>query len=254
MPPILRHLAALAFTAFTARAVPALADDAAAVQDTLRTLYPATRVDQVVASAIPGLFEVTMGPNVAYIDRSGRYFVFGHLYDMRTQRDLTAERKDGLGRVDFAALPLADAIKTVTGAGRRVVAVFSDPDCPYCKALERELAQIDDLTVYTFLYPLAAMHPEARSRAVAVWCAPDRAAAWRALMQEGKAPPVAECAHPVERNVALAESLNIRGTPTLVAPDGRVRPGAGPASEIAAWLTRGAAPVAITRTRKETTR
>lgn len=222
-------------------APPALADDTAtvkAVEAKLRTLYPTTRIDRVAPSEVVGLYEVVMGKNVAYVDAAGRYFLFGHLYDMRAQRDLTAERKDALARIDFATLPLKDAIKTVRGTGRRVVAVFSDPDCPFCKALERELAALTDTTIYTFLFPLDALHPEARTRAVAIWCAQDPAVAWKSLMLDGAAPAPRDCANPVERNVTLGISLGVTGTPTLIAGDGRLKAGSASAQDIAAWLDR----------------
>src|SRR3970040_1816450 len=107
--------------------------------DRLQGLYPATRFGAVNTTPWPGVFEVVMGANLAYVDASGQYFLFGHLYDMQTQRDLTVERKDTLARVDFAALPLADAVKEVRGSGARTFAIFSDPDCPYCRRLEAEI-------------------------------------------------------------------------------------------------------------------
>ena len=108
----------------------------------LKELYPSTRITAVRQSEVAGLFEVTMSRNVAFTDFSGRYFVFGHLFDMREQKDLTAQRLSDINRIDFAQLPLQDAIKTVRGDGSRKLAVFSDPDCPYCKGLEGELSKL----------------------------------------------------------------------------------------------------------------
>lgn len=179
-----------------------------------------------------------MGANLAYVDASGQYFLFGHLYDMKAQRDLTAERKDTLARIDFSALPLADAIKDVRGRGSRALAIFSDPDCPHCRRLEAELKGLSDVTIHTFLMPIASLHPQARAKAIAVWCAKDRLGAWQALMTRDQVPPSADCAHPVDRNVALADRLGVTGTPTLVAADGRVLPGAASAEQINTWLSR----------------
>jgi thiol:disulfide interchange protein DsbC len=206
------------------------------VEAKLRALYPGTHIDRVAPSEIAGVYEVAMGKNIAYVDASGQYFLFGHLYDMRSQRDLTAERKEAAAKIDFASLPLQDAIKTVRGNGRRIVAVFSDPDCPYCKSLEREMAKLTDATIYTFLFPLVQLHPQARDRAIAIWCAGDAATAWQSLMLDGKAPPPRDCANPIERNVVLGGKLGINGTPTLIASDGRMKAGAAGVQEIAAWL------------------
>ena len=206
----------------------------------LQALYPSTRFGEIRPTPWPGVFEVAMGANLAYVDASGQYFLFGHLYDMKAQRDLTAERKDTLARIDFNALPLADAIKDVRGRGSRVLAIFSDPDCPHCRRLEAELKGLSDVTIHTFLMPIASLHPQARAKAIAVWCAKDRLGAWQALMTRDQVPSSADCAHPVDRNVALAERLGVTGTPTLVAADGRVLPGAASAEQINAWLSRSA--------------
>ena len=204
----------------------------------LQALYPSTRFGEIRPTPWPGVFEVAMGANLAYVDASGQYFLFGHLYDMKAQRDLTAERKDTLARIDFSALPLADAIKDVRGRGSRTLAIFSDPDCPHCRRLEAELKGLSDVTIHTFLMPIASLHPQARAKAIAVWCAKDRLSAWQALMTRDQVPPNADCEHPVDRNVALAERLGVTGTPTLVAADGRVLPGAASAEQINAWLSR----------------
>lgn len=214
----------------------ALAQPVGELPATLKRLYPGTAFDAIAASPVAGLSEVVMGTNVAYVDPSGRYFLFGRLFDMQNQRDLTAERMEQRSAIDFGALPLASAIKTVRGTGRRTLAVFSDPDCPHCRALERSLAELEDVTVYTFLYPVEALHPDARDKAIAVWCAPDRARAWSDLMTRGVVPAGAECTHPIDRIVALGSSLRILGTPTLFAGDGRRLVGAQSAAELDTWL------------------
>lgn len=207
---------------------------------TLQKLYPATTFKQVNRTPIPGIYEVVMGQNIAYVDQTGRYFMFGRLFDMQQQQDLTAARVDEASKIDVSALPLADAIKTVKGNGSRTLIVFSDPDCPYCKQLERNLTALTDVTIYTFLYPLEGLHPEAKAKAIGVWCAKDRAKAWEALMNQGTVPPVGQCSHPVDRNIALGQRLNIQGTPTLIAADGRRLAGAANAERISQWLDAGA--------------
>ena len=113
------------------------------MESRLKELYPSTRITAVRQSEVAGLFEVTMGKNVAFSDASGRYFVFGHLFDMREQKDLTAQRLSDINRIDFSQLPLGDAIKTVRGDGSRKLAVFSDPDCP-CSNDEEGSQRNDD--------------------------------------------------------------------------------------------------------------
>jgi len=211
-----------------------------AVSEQLKSLYPATQFGPVTTTPWSGVFEVAMGNNLVYVDASGQFFLFGHLYDMKAQRDLTAERRDEVTRVDFATLPLNDAVKEVRGSGARTFAIFSDPDCPYCRKLEAEIKSLTDVTLYTFLMPIASLHPDARHKAIAVWCASDRVAAWHALMWHDETLPVRDCAHPVDRNVALGERLGISGTPTLVTSNGHVLAGAASAEQIEAWLARSA--------------
>ena len=224
----------------TAQSTPAVATPSpnGAMSARLQALYPSTRFGAINPTPWPGVFEVVMGANVAYVDESGQYFLFGHLYDMKAQRDLTAEHKDTLARIDFSTLPLADAMKEVRGKGTRVLAIFSDPDCPYCRKLESDIRGLTDVTIYTFLMPLASLHPTAHAKAVSVWCAKDRIAAWHATMWRDEALPHADCAHPVDRNVALGERLGINATPTIVAADGRMLPGAASKEQLEAWLQR----------------
>lgn len=209
----------------------------------LKELYPSTRISAVRPSEISGLYEVTMGRNVAFTDTTGRFFVFGHLFDMKEQKDLTAQRLSDINRIDFSQLPVQDAIKTVHGDGSRKLAVFSDPDCPYCKGLEGELVKLDNITLYTFLYPLEGLHPDARGKSERIWCASNRARAWSEFMTTGKLPDAPKCVTPIERINQLAGSLGINGTPTLILQDGSLIPGAASAAEIERRLAGKAAPI-----------
>ncbi|MBL8470868.1 MAG: DsbC family protein [Rhodocyclaceae bacterium] len=186
----------------------------------LRALYPNTRFTRIEASPIPGMSQVLMGNTVAYVDPSGRYFLVGHLLDMQTLQDLTAPVLAKLGSADAATWPLDDAIVIRRGKGTRRLAVFSDPDCPYCRSLDTLFEQLDDVTVYVFLLPLDGLHPGASAKARAIWCAPDRAAAWRAVVRGATVPASPDCADPLTRNRAFADRLGIHATPTTFGTDG----------------------------------
>lgn len=151
-----------------------------------------------------------------------------------------------LGSIDFAALPLQDAIVSRRGPGTRRLAVFADPDCVYCKQLEGVLQGRDDITVYTFLLPI--LGPASLDKARAVWCSADRDVAWRAWMQAGTRPatPAGCDTSALDRNLALARSHGIRGTPALVFPDGARITGAPGALELERQLAQhhGTAPAA----------
>lgn len=226
---------AMAVIGFTSQAQEASQADPAMMM-TLQKLYPATTFKEVNRTPVAGVFEVVMGSNMAYVDQSGRYFFFGRLFDMQKQQDLTASKLEEASKIDLSQLPIADAIKTVKGDGSRILYVFSDPDCPFCKQLEKSLVDLTDVTIYTFLFPIESLHPQAKAKAVNVWCSKDRGKAWADLMLKGVAPATAGCVNPVDRNVALAERFGISGTPTLISGDGRKMPGAAPADRITQWL------------------
>lgn len=206
----------------------------------LQTLYPKTKFNQVNTTIVPGLSEVIMGQNIAYVDQSGRYFLFGKLYDMKSQQDLTQGRMEEVQKVDMARLDKSLAFKRVKGNGSRSVYLFSDPDCPYCRQAEKAIAGLDNVTIYTFMMPLSSIHPEAHAKSVSIWCAKNPSAAWDDLMLNNKEPKPAKCDHPVDKVLALAASMNINGTPTMFAEDGRRISGSRDPAALSAWLDNAA--------------
>lgn len=224
---------ALTFTAFTAHAGD---KNLKMIADNLRALYPATQIDDVRPAPIAGIYEVVMGKNIGYTNSEGRHFLFGHVFDMQTRQDLTQLRLDELNTVKFSELPLKDAIKVVHGNGARTLVVFSDPDCSYCRKLEQELPQLDNVTIYTFPFPL---HPDAPRKSKSIWCSPNPQTAWHDYLVSNKQPTAkADCENPIERNIQLGQKLGINGTPTLIAADGRVMPGAASVEQIESWMDK----------------
>ena len=219
-------------------------DDSAALLARLKQLQPATRFDSVRPSAVPGLYEVAMGRNVAYVEPSGRYWVFGHVWDMQSQSDLTETRVADLDRVDFSQLPTDLAIRFVNGRPTRSLAIFADPNCGYCRLIEKDLAQLKDTAIY--VYPVAILGQDSAAKVQAIWCSTDRAAAWREWMTKAAQPVAAaaksaKCAAPIEQLMQLAKTARVEGTPTFVAADGRKRSGARSVAELSAWLDNTAA-------------
>ncbi|HXF47727.1 MAG TPA: DsbC family protein [Burkholderiaceae bacterium] len=207
---------------------------AAAVEDQIRQRVEArlkAKVDSVTRMPF-GLYEVVLGTEVLYVDAAVNYFIAGRVFDARTREDLTQKKRDELLRVDFAALPLEQAVKIVRGNGSRTLVTFEDPNCGYCKKLYRDLRNMKDVTVYTFLYPILSQ--DSYEKAKNIWCAKDRAAAWDEYMGDGKAPPAAapDCKHPLQQLLALGQKLDVNGTPTIVFPDGSRVPGAVPLEKI----------------------
>ena len=214
------HVAALACLLF--------ASVAAANEAVIRRMLEpklGVKIDGIQPGPVPGLFEVRFrtpeGMQVLYVDATGTYVVQGKIYDMRTDRDLTEERLRKLNAIKFESLPLDLAVKVQRGNGKRVVAMFSDPYCPACRNFERSLAQIDNITVYGFMYPV--IRPENAEHSRMVWCAADRAKAWLdlAAATRPKLPEAAAgCGDPVDKVLKLGRSLGVNSTPTLILANG----------------------------------
>jgi thiol:disulfide interchange protein DsbC len=229
--------AALAQTSGTAT------DASAQLRATLTQRYPEVHIEAIEPSPVAGLYAVFAGGRVLYADASGEHLLLGKLVDTRTRRDLSADALDAHNSIDFAKLPFADAIRIVKGNGTRRVAIFEDPDCPYCLELEKQLRAVNDVTIFVFLLPLEDLHPNATAHARAIWCAKDRGRAWSEWMSERTAPKGAECASdPLGAIHTLAESLRVTATPTLFLESGRRLGGALPASELETLLGAPAPP------------
>ncbi len=215
------------------------------IQANLEARFPGAKVKTITASPIAGVFEVVMDDNqIVYSDAKADYIMVGEILDTKTRKSLTREKQDELNKIAFSDLPLENAIKTVKGDGSRKIAVFSDVDCPYCKKLEQELVKLDNLTIYTFLYPLP-MHTDAPRKSKLVWCSADRPKAWSDLMTKGKLPEgKGDCANPIDANLKLGESLGIQGTPAIILADGKRLPGYMPAAQLDARISQASGTVA----------
>lgn len=188
------------------------------------------QVKSVTPTPVAGIYELVLsGSQIVYVDANANYFFAGELIDLRAKKSLTEARMQEINAVDFSKLPLDSAIKEVRGKGTLKVAVFSDPDCPYCKELEKVFAEIDDLTVYTFLMPIESLHPNAKKKAVQIWCSKNPTEAWTNWMRKGTAPTGTDtCTNPVQATMALGDSFGFTGTPTLVLPNGMTQAGFAP--------------------------
>lgn len=225
MKPLFKFLFGLPLLA--ALAFSAAADEAAIRKNLAERLPKLPSIDEVSTTPVPGLWEIRInGSDVLYTDAEGNFLIQGSIFDTRKRIDLTEQRLNKLSGIDFASLPLKDAFKVVNGKGTRQLAVFSDPNCGYCKRLEKELASTPDVTIHLFLYPI--LGADSVKKAQAIWCAKDKAKTYTQWMLNGSPlPGSAGCdTSAVERNVALGQKLRINGTPTLFFVDGTRVPGA----------------------------
>ncbi len=182
-------------------------------------------VDSVTKTPYSGLYEVRMGNEIVYTDEKAKYVFVGSIIDIKGSVNYTKQRTDEFNRVNFAELPLDAAVKYVKGDGKRVVAIFEDPNCGYCKKFRKTLQGVENITIYTFMYNILADDSIAKSRDI--WCSTDRSKAWDEWMMNGKVAPAApaSCTTPHEKVLALGRKLHVTGTPTVIFTDGSRLPG-----------------------------
>lgn len=196
-------------------------------------------IEEISKTPMPGLYEIRIGTNILYTDAKGDFILQGELIDTRARRNLTEERVEKLTAIKFDELPLKNALMQVRGKGERKLAIFEDPNCHYCHKLEKEIATLDNVTIYTFLIPI--LGENSVEKAKNIWCAKDRLTTWSQWMVHEKEPAAATCdTAAITANLELARANNITGTPTLVFTDGTRIPGAAPLRRIEELLTASA--------------
>lgn len=186
-------------------------------------------VRSISSTPINGVYAIETPTEVFYVDGTGRYgFAGAALIDMQNQIDLTASHLEKVQRIKFEDLPLTQAIKEVRGSGARKLAVFEDPNCPICKVFTKFVDQLDDVTVYKFMFPVIG--PESIPLARIAWCSPDRGTAWRAIMA-GQRPMGArqDCdTTGLVEILKTGERYSIQNTPTVILANGKRLVGATP--------------------------
>lgn len=212
---------------------PPMTAEALALKKTLEQKFPGGDIRGVVKTPYFGLYEVQFDDRVLYTDAKAKYLLVGSVYDTESKTNLTEDRQRKLNRVDVSKLPLDLAIKKVKGTGERTLVVFSDVDCPFCAKLEQELKAVDNVTIYTYLFPIDQLHPDAARKSRAIWCAPDRQKAWDAFFETGAVPDnKGDCGDPIAKSTELGAKFKVTATPTLLFADGTIVPGAIPSARI----------------------
>jgi thiol:disulfide interchange protein DsbC len=206
------------------------------IKRTLETRMGGIKVEAVAKTPYLGLYEVRMDGEILYTDEKMTYIFSGNIIDGKTMQNITEKRLRDLSTIKWESLPLDAAVKTVRGNGKRTLAIFSDPNCPYCKRFEKDLATVDDITIYTFLYPV--LSPDSHEKSKAVWCSADKSKAWSELMLNGIVPTAGRCDTPIENNLAFGHKYRVTGTPTLVFANGERVPGAISAEQIEKMLAQ----------------
>ena len=210
----------------------------ATVKQAMQKKYPDVPVESVARTPLAGIYEVYANGEIVYVDESVNYLIVrGRLIDVARKSDLTDGRLRVLTAVKFDQLPLDLAFRQVQGKGTRRLAYFADPNCPYCKQIEPNLAKLENVTIYIFLYPVLGQDSYEKSKAV--WCSKDRVKVWNDWMLNGNPPKgPGNCDTPIEKILAYGKQKNINGTPTLFFADGQRVAGAIPLDQLEKLVDR----------------
>ena len=184
-----------------------------------------TKIKSVSLSPIPGIYEVLVGNEVFYTDANSKYLIQGEIIEIATGKNITEQKQADLNRIKWSELNPANALKVVRGNGIRQLAVFSDPNCGYCKRLDKSLQQLDNVTIYTYLIPI--LSPDSAQKSKQIWCSADPQKTYIDWMINGVTPSgKSDCTTPLDKNMAFAKTYGITGTPTIFFTDGSRFPGA----------------------------
>jgi thiol:disulfide interchange protein DsbC len=190
-----------------------------------KRLGTSANVRNVTPSPIPGLFEVQVNNEIFYTDSNAKYLIQGEMVELASGNNLTTKRQEDINRIKWSDLPQAQAFMVVRGSGSRQIAVFSDPNCGYCKRLEKTLQQLDNVTIYNYLIPILSADSALKSKQI--WCAADQQKVWNDWMLNNLGPSgKSDCANPIDKNLTLAKNYGVNGTPTIFFTDGSRFPGA----------------------------
>ena len=211
--------------------------DEASVRKLMESKFPNAKISNVAKTPYGGLYEVHFDSEIVYTDEQVSFVLVGNLIDAKTNQNVTQQRLRKLTAINVKEIPLDLSIRKVKGNGKRQLIVFSDPMCPHCQRLERELEKLNNLTVHVMLYPVESKFKGSTELSRQIWCSSDRGKAWDDWMLK-KVAPVAKagCKDPIARLEQVGAKLNINNTPTLIFADGGIIPGMVPAPQIEKFL------------------
>lgn len=216
-----------------------------AIRASLVRLIPAMQNAEIRTTNVDGLYEVQHGPNFAYVTADGKYLIEGDLFDLASGQSLTENKRKESRVAKLKELGEENMIVYAPTDGSdpdRIVTVFTDVDCGYCRKLHREINEYTALGIeirYAF-YPRSGPNTDSFRKAEAVWCAADRKAALTTAKAGAPLPEPAttDCENPITREYALGGELGLRGTPMMILPDGEVVNGYMPPAALAEHLAK----------------
>ncbi len=215
------------------------------IKKNLNSSLPDLVIDQILPTTVAGVYEIDSGRKVFYVDSTGKYAFVGNMLDLTTKSNLTQERTTELNRIDWNKLPTDVAIRRVIGNGQNKIAIFTDPDCPFCKRLENEtVPNLENVTIYYYFFPLS-IHPTALSDSKRILCAENPEDTLVNYMAKGKALPKNDKCNNAKKITVMQDLGNnlvqVTGTPTIILPNGRILSGLVPADYLSRMIDQNKA-------------
>jgi thiol:disulfide interchange protein DsbC len=225
---------------FLCAALPALAADPAveAIQKELAVTFPEVKTEQLSPSPIPGLFELRVGPQVAYVSADGRYLVHGDIIEVSTDNNITEARRSVARLGALADVGESKMVIFEPKQVKHTINVFTDVDCTYCRKLHRDINQYlaQGIRVRYLFFPRSGPNTESWTKAEQVWCSPDRNAALTKA-KRGEVLTTKVCSPtPVQQHYSLGLTFGVTGTPAIVTEKGEILPGYLSPSELEDYL------------------
>lgn len=165
------------------------------------------------------IYQASAGNRILYYAPESGHILFATVYDTNGV-NVTALAQGARVQKRLSAIDPAKAL-ILGPPDAPTVIEFTDPDCPYCRALDRFWAskQAEGKQVRRLIYFVSGIHPEAAAKAEHILCSPDPVASFKALYSGAAPAPLATWAKghaKIAADAALASQVGISGTPTLI--------------------------------------
>jgi thiol:disulfide interchange protein DsbC len=219
-------------------------DSAALTKEQLAERLNGVDPTDITESPIPGLYQVAVGSNVAYVTADARYVFRGDIFEVGTSENLTENARSG-ARVSMLSSVEPERMIVFSpkdGNVKHTVTVFTDVDCGYCRQFHREIDEVTALgiEVHYFFYPRTGPNTESWTKADKVWCSENKNTALTRAKLGGNIPSDGDCGNtPVEAHYALGKAVGVRGTPAIFSEDGVFVGGYFPAKALREMLDEG---------------
>jgi len=203
------------------------------IRNSLKILLPGILPDEIRATPLGNLYEVTFGGRLVYLTADGRYLIQGKMIDLETRTEITEERLSELKQAALAKVGEDQMVIYGPEDAKDTVTVFTDIDCGFCRKLHSEMARYNEegIRIRYLFYPRAGIGSDSYNKAVSVWCADDSKAAMDQA-KAGKNVAARTCDNPVQTHYELGQTMRVTGTPALILEDGEMVPGYVPAHKL----------------------